>query len=136
MNKYDHIYAYLAECASRPFQWGVHDCCLFVCDWVNLRLGRDLAREFRGGYTTAIGARRLIDQRGGLETIIADAIANTPIELINPRMAERGDAALCEDSPHGPALGLCIGRQSAFLGIESGFLFLEMTTISKTWRIP
>lgn len=62
---------YLQKAASRPFEWGVEDCCIFGANWVEMIRGVDLAADFRGRYLTAMGAERFIRSAGGLLALIA-----------------------------------------------------------------
>jgi hypothetical protein len=63
----DLLSVYIEEKRSEPFAWGSNDCCLFAADWVQIATGHDIAAQWRGSYTTALGARRALDEGGGIE---------------------------------------------------------------------
>jgi hypothetical protein len=86
-----------------PFAWGVQDCCLFAADAVATITGRDPAAAWRGTYSTALQAARLVAELGGLRAIGTMAGPGIP-----PLSARVGDIGLVQS--HGQALlGVCTG---------------------------
>lgn len=61
--------------ASRPFEWGECDCCLWAADWVMLRTGRDPAKPLRGLYRGQIGASRYVKRAGGYRPLVGSLMA-------------------------------------------------------------
>ena len=59
---------------NAPFEWGECDCCLFAADVVRDLTGVDYAAEFRGRYSTKIGAARLIKPHGDLEGFVSSVL--------------------------------------------------------------
>lgn len=49
-----------------PWVWGLSDCCASACSVFRDLHGVDPMADLRGFYSSAIGARRLIEDRGGL----------------------------------------------------------------------
>lgn len=61
----ESVFAIADEVMSRPFSWGVCDCVTATCD-VYLRLhGVDLLSPWRGRWTGAVSAERLVRDMGG-----------------------------------------------------------------------
>lgn len=94
--------AFLRERGDVPFAWGVNDCALFVADAILANTGTDIATDFRGKYTTELGARRTIAKVTG-GTTVADAAAYCAskhglTEHAHPLMAKRGDLVVLESA--------------------------------------
>lgn len=58
MNWFVDVLAYVEQCKTKPFQWGVLDCVLFAADCVVLQGNEDPALQSRGKYSTEVGAKR------------------------------------------------------------------------------
>jgi hypothetical protein len=114
---------------TMPFTWGAHDCVLFAANAVESYTGVDYAHAFRG-YRSEVGARRLIAQHGGTLEVAVSAVLGEPIPTA---LAGRGDVVLA-DLDHGQTLGLCLGNECAFAGVE-GLLFLPRTAARAAWRV-
>lgn len=123
----EQLHAALDEAAVRPFEWGVHDCCLFVADVVLAMTGEDLGAPFRGRYASARGAARAL-RAFGQGTIIRtmNAALGAPIA---PALAQRGDVVLA-----GGIAGICIGRTAVFVG-EGGLTTAERRHWTKAWGV-
>lgn len=92
-------------------------------------MGVDHAADLRGTYSTALGAARILKDKGGIEAIV-DA-AGYPREPVS--FAQRGDLVLF-DMPDGPTLGVCAGKYSAFPGKDAAVAQLtESCRIA--WRV-
>jgi hypothetical protein len=87
----------------RPFVWGRCDCVLFASDWVASQRGVDPLREYRGTYSTALGAQRHIARAGGLLALVSAAMAAAGLtETTDPLP---GDVAIVE-SDQGDAMAI------------------------------
>jgi hypothetical protein len=92
---------FLRERAEMPFAWGTNDCALFAADAILANTGVDIADDFRGKYTTQLGAFQTIrDVTGG--TTVADAAAYCAnkhglTEHKYPLMAKRGDLVVIQN---------------------------------------
>ena len=114
---------FLEQRKDMPFEWGKHDCCLFVCDWVERVIGIDIAVDFRGQYKTEKGAFKLLFKRG-LNDV--ESIFNARLNPEIPRYyARRGDLALVKHN--GELVGgiiqintvVCVGEDALiYLPIE------------------
>lgn len=120
---------FFEEKRHQPFAWGKNDCALFAADWLAILMGTDYAAAQRGTYDTALGAARLLQERGGLEGIVdATGYARAPVAF-----ARRGDLVLF-DMPDGPTLGVCAGKHSVFAGGEC--IVAQLTAACRiAWRI-
>lgn len=90
----------LAACVEsardKPFQWGSHDCALFVADAVASMTDQDIAAPWRGTYASEIEARALMREicGGDLRALWTKAFGPA---MNNPLMAQRGDCVLVEN---------------------------------------
>ena len=99
------LYVLVAQRLATPFQWGVHDCCLWAADCVLALTGRDLATGLRRTYADALGAGRLVQQLGGMQAIGARAGPEIP-----PMAAAVGDVGLVVLDDR-QLLTVCLGAQ-------------------------
>jgi hypothetical protein len=123
----DLLAAYIEERRNAPFAWGSNDCCLFAADWIQIATGRDIAAQWRGSYTTALGARRALDEGGGIERLVEQEGGIR----IQTGLAQRGDL-VAQDFPVGIALGICVGPLAAFVS-QNGIEFVPLSKAS-IWR--
>lgn len=119
---------YLDDSNSTVFEWGVHDCALWAADWVYIGTGNDFGQNWRGRYSTALGAQRLMKQRGFKD---AAAIADSHFEPIPVRLARRGDLVLHDEGN----LGICNGLRSLFLAQGGGLLACDTLQCVAAWRV-
>lgn len=84
--------AYLRLAASKPFVWGECDCCLFLGDWVDLKLGTGFAAAFRGRYGSLASALKVMESEGGLLAILERGAALSGVARTEWPVA--GDAGL------------------------------------------
>jgi len=85
---YEALHAYAASHMRTPFAWGEHDCVLFAAGAVQAQTGLDRLAGYRGRWTSARGAARVLASLGGLQAAVDSVL--TPIA---PAMAQRGDVA-------------------------------------------
>jgi hypothetical protein len=124
------IAAKIAELQHVTFSWGTHDCCLSVADVVLAFTGIDFAEEYRGAYSTAIGAKRALVKHAGGDVCSAIDSKFTRIEL---KDVGRGDLVLISTDV-GDALGI-IFSGSVWAMSEEGFNATPMTTAILAWRV-
>lgn len=88
-----------------PFAWGKHDCAIgFAAAIVEALTGKDLARGYRGKYTSPRGALRLL-RDAGAETLGDFAAMKLP--EIHPAFANVGDlGVIAADGPIGEAFAM------------------------------
>lgn len=122
-----------------PFQWGQHDCALFVADAVQTITGYDLAAECRGQYASREGAAALLNNLcdGDLERYMEVVAERECLEEVGIRFAQRGDIVLL-NQPTGPTLGIVsLDGMKALFAVESAG-YLDRTPVlecSRAWRV-
>lgn len=125
--------AYLEPLRLRAFAWGEHDCCLFTAGAVLAMTGVDPMPEFRGRYSTAIGAERAL-RRYGASTL--DATLDGKFAPIAPALAQRGDIVMT-----GGMLGVAWGSFLFGVGSEGereGLVRVDRASWADplAWRVP
>jgi hypothetical protein len=131
----DLLAAFIEARRSRPFVWGAHDCCLFAADWVAMATGKDPAADLRGTYATALGAKRITDDAGGLAKLVESALVAHGFAPVTATLAMRGDL-IVRDSGDGDCVGIVLGAQSAFVGADGlEFVSTFAQTDARFWKI-
>jgi hypothetical protein len=132
-DKHTKLFQYLERRDAEPFKWGAMDCCTLAADWIVEAVGCDVYVDFRGRYSTALGAARLFKPLGGLSTAVSQVMQANGFAEIQPNMAQRGDVALVEfEGRH--FVGICVGLKVA-LPSAHGVVFTMSATPLKAWRI-
>lgn len=89
-----NLASYLRAAGARSWTWGTHDCCTFGAGWFLLHGYADPMALFRGRYTTARGALRVIRRHGGLVDAVRYGMLDARVpEADEPRL---GDMAVIE----------------------------------------
>lgn len=120
--------ALLAASEARPFEWGQHDCGLFVADAVQAITGHDPGADLRGRYRCAAGAARLLKPLGGVPGLARSRFGDE----IPPALAQPGDVGLMLDEGR-PTLLLCLGGCWAGPG-EQGLARVPAARVAQAWR--
>lgn len=113
---------------ATPFAWGSHDCCLWAADAVRAQTGVDPAKPWRGTYSTARGARDLVQQLGGLPAIGALAGPAVP-----PLTAQAGDIGLVQHEGR-DLLAVCAGPLW-LAPAAAGLAALPLSEAVAAWRV-
>lgn len=121
----------VATARDWPFVWGEHDCVLFAADMVQIMTGTDLAADYRGRYTDAAGAMRMMRARfaGDAAQLAGQLLGNS----IPPALARRGDVVAVDSGHAGPALGICVGVRTAFPGPDGLLLVPTLGCLQAWW---
>ncbi len=120
--------AHIREAYSHAFAWGERDCALWAAGWVLAATGEDFLSNWRGRYTTAAGAAKLMKRR---KFASVAAIATAHLPEIPVKLARRGDLLM---HPVCGALGICYGRHGFFL-TEGGVTMIDAGTCPVAWRV-
>lgn len=119
---------------TRPFEWGVHDCCLFACDCILAMTGVDAASWFRGRYSSRETAVSALREYGGTLAVVAEQITE---ELGCPEVsiaaAHRGDVAYAP-TELGDALGIIYDQYVWVPGVD-GMVRLPINHALRVWAI-
>lgn len=121
------LQACLAERRLRAFEWGRHDCCLFVCDCIEAMTGHDPAADVRG-YSTEREAARLVKKLGGMRGIAGSRFG----EEVPVLMAQVGDVGLIEIEGR-ESLALCGGTHWLAPGLDQ-VESLPLSAALSCWR--
>jgi hypothetical protein len=116
---------------DRPFRWGYHDCATWAFDLRRqIAGGDDVAARWRGRYTTARGAERVMRRLGyaSLEEAGRDLLGE-PLPSVN--LAQRGDLVLADT---GLGFGVCLGARAAGIA-PSGLVLVPMSNCKLAWRV-
>jgi hypothetical protein len=98
------LFDVIAAHDTRPFAWGVDDCCLFAARAIDAMTDRTLEARLGDLYQDEVSARALIERHGSLVEAITAILGETPQAV----RAMRGD--LVEfDGGAGDAVGICLG---------------------------
>jgi hypothetical protein len=122
------------------FEWGVHDCCLFVCDCIVALTGQDPAAEFRGKYDNEEQARQLVQDYcgGGIEDLVTVMSERFGYPEISPISAQRGDLGLItawsSSVNFSATMGICVGGQFAFMGLGE-MKYVPYGLVARAWRV-
>jgi len=114
-----------------PFAWGHHDCATWAFELRrDLTGGEDVAAAWRGRYTTALGAQRIMRKLGwqDIEAMGRDLLGDP---LATPLLAQRGDLVLGGEDP---AFGVCAGARAVFISPD-GLVQLPLSVCSLAWRV-
>ena len=113
---------------AQPFAWGTNDCCMFAADAVQAMTGVDHAAEYRGQYSDAAGAARLLG--AGVEPFADRALG----ERIAWPLARRGDVVLANIEGR-RSLGICDGAYVVGPG-DDALMYLPMADVAlAAWRV-
>ena len=115
--------------ARMPFEWGKNDCCLFTVDAVLAMTDFDHGADFRGRYSTALEAERIVRQRGGVRQLATEAWGEPASTL----MAAVGDPVLLVNDGR-ELLAVCNGTSALAAGAE-GVVVLGMDAALAAWKI-
>jgi hypothetical protein len=127
VNNIDDI---ILNAASHGFEWGVQDCALFAADVIDAQLGTEYANDYRGHYSSELGAaKRLL--KFGFKNV--EQIADYLMKEANIEETKKGDIAMA-DLGAGDALGVVIGKNAVFLTLD-GMVSVVKTKCSKFWRV-
>ncbi|MBL4297853.1 hypothetical protein H8F06_21475 [Vibrio fluvialis] len=84
----------ITNAQRQPFSWGHHDCCLFAADCALAVAGVDPAAEYRGRYSTELGAKRALTKiHGSIESAF-----DAHFQRVDPAFVQRGDIVLIESA--------------------------------------
>ena len=101
------LFKYTTEMLATPFEYGTNDCVLFASACVEVMTGVDLARNYRGTYSTKAGALRIIAEAGagGLGDFVASFLPEKEVSFM-----QRGDMGLFAGED-GDFIGVCQGKE-------------------------
>jgi len=117
---------------GKEFQYGEHDCALFVADLIQVMTGEDLAAEFRGQYSDRKSALKALKKIGAgdlRETITAKLGDPIPLSL-----AMRGDVVLAKADGGEEVVAMIIDYQ-AVAAATGGYQRLSQKDWVTAWKV-
>ena len=119
----------LSARASTPFEWGVHDCCLFGADVVLALTNHDAAAAFRGTYSSEEEARELLHSLGGISGLCGSLFgASWPVAA-----ARVGDIGMVSAGGI-ETIAVCIGQHWRAPSPE-GLVLVKPAHVAMCWRV-
>lgn len=122
----ERLFAFVDAARPKPFEWGTHDCMRFA-----IGAAQSMGADDPFGDLTwhdARSALRLLEQLGGLE-----ALLDSRLESIDPRLAQRGDWCLVIFETD-PAVGVCLGPDVAGPS-RNGLEFIPIARARRAWKV-
>ncbi len=118
---------------SLPFEFGLHDCCMFAADVVQAMTGYDPADGIRATYTSATEAARILRRAGGMKELVSNMLDCNPSP---PGAARRGDVCMMGKAEGfiNNQLGICIG-DSVLVAADACLFQRELSSAICCWRI-
>lgn len=120
--------AFVESRRAAPFVWGENDCVMFAADCALAITGNDPAIVYRGSYSTAAGAARIIKKVGDLAALVDEQFDQIPVAH-----AGRGDWVLVHNDGR-PSVCVVLGAVAAGAG-EHGLSFVPMTEATMAWMV-
>ena len=117
---------YIEECRHKPFEYGVHDCCMFAAGAVQAVTSQDPMAEFRGKYKSQATSVRALKEIGfgDLESTI-----DSKFSVIEVGLAQRGDLAFYDN-----AIGVVVGSWAWFVS-DDGLERIDRSQWAKAWSV-
>ena len=126
------------------FAWGTADCTQFAFNAVKAVIGEDMGKPYRGKYTTAAGALKILQKVGGVKQP-ADLFAARFGKRKAIAFARKGDVVTCSPAliglsaqagagAFGPVIGVCYGHMSYFVA-EQGLIEIETLQCSGCFHV-
>ena len=116
---------------TKPFAWGEHDCASFAFETRTILTGgEDVAALWRGRYTTALGAHRVMLRLGWASIeAMGRSLLDEPRET--PLLAQRGDIVLADN---GLGFGVVIGATAVGMSSD-GISFAALNSCQLAWAV-
>ncbi len=139
----ERLAEFLEERRGAIFEWGRHDCCLFVCDAIRAMTDLDVGYRFRGRYTTESGALDAMLDEYGMEhlgELVELVCREFGFPEIPPKRAQRGDvilvnAPLASDSMFSSCLGIVAPGGRAAVASPRGFVLFPVGRFLRAWEV-
>lgn len=116
-----------ARSETSPFEWGSFDCLTWAASYVEAVTGCDPASRYRGTYSTAFGARRLVLGAGGL-------VALASVGMDRFRSGETADGVAIIERNETRA-GAVLVAGTAWLKSDMGVCSISVPKIIKGWSL-
>lgn len=88
----ERLQLYLNRVSEEHFEWGEHDCGLFINGSIKAITGHDFIGDLRGTYSTKLEAATVLRDQGF--ATLEGALRATLGEPVHPALAGRGDVVM------------------------------------------
>lgn len=129
----EHFERAIDDIYATPFQWGIHDCGPSLAGrLVEALTGEDFCAEYRGTYSDALGAARVI-RAAGFSSL--GELVGSMLPQAHPSEARIGDIAAIEaEGPIGHALGVVNGERIYVL-TETGIGTVDLLEAKMIFKV-
>ncbi|MDX0060398.1 hypothetical protein GOC19_29030 [Sinorhizobium meliloti] len=110
MNRFRIVEAALARELAKPYAYGLADCFMLGCAFVDALTGSAFADKYRGAYQTLAGAQRALRRRGhaSLVSFFAAELGQQPQGGAEARLGDLVILRLADGAEH---VGVCLGAR-------------------------
>lgn len=130
--------AFLELNQYRKFQYGEWDCCLFVCDAVQVMTGVDLAEWFRGTYCdrqSAIARMREFCGKASLLSVVRDIARAHEMTACKVLQARRGDVVLVKRASRVSLGMVAMNGKDVIVASRKGLWRMHMSEALRAWHV-
>lgn len=130
---------FLLDHQCDKFSYGTWDCCLFVCDAIQVMTGVDVAAPFRGAYdsrTKAMTAVRKYTGKASVRAVVEKVTADNAMLPVPILRAQRGDVVLIRRGARDFSLGIvALNGQDAVVLAPGGIARIPVADAIQGWRV-
>jgi len=120
---------YLKERRDMPFQWGIHDCMMFLAYGVERLTGEAFYPPY-SNYETEEGAKLMLAQNGGVTGIITTCLGDPHKDFMRAR---RGDAVIVKMPEIAGGIVDDSGQRIAAVSLKDGLVKLPLSQALRIW---
>ena len=124
---------FIIDYRDKGFDYGKHDCCLYVCDAIKAITGVDMAEDFRGYNKKSF--QKLLDDNKGVEGIALQMAKKLNLPRIPISFAQRGDVVYLKDEKDQKVLGIISMNGDIYVASEIGIVSFPINQGIHAWRI-
>ena len=129
---------FLSAHRTDRFVYGSWDCCLFVCDAIEVMTGTDPAQAFRGSYAPraeAMAAVRAYTGTASIRVLARKITAEHGMELVPGLNARRGDLVMFR-RPRSWSLGIVALNGFEAMALDAGGIVMKpIAEACFAWRV-
>lgn len=131
---------YLSEVEDKDFEYGTHDCFLFAVDCIKVMTEVDIGVDWRGTYTTELGAVKSVIKEQNKDWNLIDfwswLMRQYGCHEVKINFAHRGDPVFIDDTGGNLGLGIIDPGSIGVLGVgKAGLVKIKKKNILQSWSI-
>lgn len=126
------LYKCIDDARLLPFQYGLHDCCLWAAHCIDSMCDTSFVRDVqeRLNYHSLEDATAAINAAGGFERLVNSFLG----EAVSGKLAAPGDVVMAQDAEDRLVVGVVVGHQVMAPSV-SGLLALPYSSVRACWKI-